>query len=75
MGWLATIIMLWGSYWVGEKRKAGFLCQITGNLLWAWVGVTRGLQWDLIVVSLAFVALYVRNYVVWWKYDRKVRGR
>ena len=69
MGWLATIIMLYGSLLVGEKKKTGFLCQITGNVLWAYVGLTRGGQIDLIVVSLAFVALYIRNYIMWWKHD------
>ena len=73
MGWFATAAMLWGSFLVGEKRKAGFLLQITGNLLWATVGVTRGFQLDLVVVSLAFSALYVHNYLKWCREDEKRR--
>lgn len=69
MGWAATIITLFGSYLVGEKCKGGFICQIVGNTLWAIVGVTRGMQFDLIFVSLAFVALYVRNYWKWHSQD------
>ena len=74
MGWVATAIMLYGSYLVGEKNKVGFVCQITGNLLWAYVGVTRDCQLDLIVVSLAFCVLYIRNYFVWWKTDKDERS-
>ncbi len=70
MGWAATFITLFGSYLVGEKSKRGFVCQIVGNLLWAAVGVTRGMQLDLIFVSLAFVALYIRNYFVWHNADK-----
>lgn len=67
MGWIATAIMLYGSFLVGEKNKTGFLCQITGNVLWAYVGLTRGMQVDLIVVSLAFCALYCHNFAKWCK--------
>lgn len=70
MGWLAVIITLYGSYLVGEKCKRGFVCQIVGNLLWAAVGITRGMQWDLIAVSLAFVVLYVINLRKWWRAER-----
>lgn len=65
IGWIATAVLLYGSWLVGERRKVGFLCQLTGNAMWAYVGFTRGPQVDLIVVSLAFVALYLRNYFVW----------
>lgn len=70
MGWVATAVTLFGSYLVGEKYKGGFLCQIIGNTLWAIVGIMRGPQYDLIFVSLAFVALYVRNYFVWHNADK-----
>ena len=69
-GWAATFITLYGSWLVGEKSKRGFLCQIVGNTLWALVGVCRGMQYDLIFVSLAFVVLYVRNYAKWTKEEK-----
>jgi hypothetical protein len=65
MGWLATAIMLYGSFLVGERNKIGFLCQIMGNAMWGVVGLTRGFQLDLVVVSLAFCILYIRNYRKW----------
>jgi hypothetical protein len=71
MGWIATGIMLYGSFLVGNKSKQGFLLQIVGNALWAVVGATRGPQLDLIIVSLAFVGLYVRNFILWHNQDRR----
>jgi hypothetical protein len=75
MGWIATAIMLYGSFLIGEKNKTGFLCQITGNSLWAIIGIQRGMQLDLITISVAFVALYVRNYRLWHRNDKKWRGK
>lgn len=73
-GWAATFITLYGSWLVGEKSKVGFLCQILGNSLWATVGYIRGPQYDLIFVSLAFVALYIRNYIKWTREENKANG-
>lgn len=65
LGWLATLLCLYGSFRTGSKDKVGYLFNSTGNALWAWIGFTRGMQLDLIVVSLAFVALYVHNFYRW----------
>lgn len=70
MGWLATFVTLYGSWLVGERSKKGFVCQIVGNTLWALVGVYRGMQYDLIFVSLCFVVLYVRNYAKWTREEK-----
>lgn len=73
MGWIATFITLYGSWLVGEKSKKGFVCQIVGNTLWAAVGIVRGMQADLIFVSLCFVVLYVRNYTKWTREEKAQR--
>lgn len=73
MGWIASIIMLYGSMLVGDRNRFGFLCQITGNCLWGIVGFTRpeGPDWALIFVSFAFVLLYVRNFTLWTIQERR----
>lgn len=69
MGWLATLFLIYGSYLVGDKNRNGFLFLCAGNLGWAYVGFVRELQWDLIIVSLVFVAVASFNY---WKWSRDV---
>jgi hypothetical protein len=73
-GWLATAIALYGSYRVGNRCKLGFICQIVGSTLWAYVGYMHG-PVSLIVVSLAFVVLYIRNYFRWHNLETKGRSR
>ena len=65
LGWAATAIMLIGAWMVGRKNAYGFLLQLAGNLGWAIVGVSRGMQMDLIFVSVLFVCMYVRNFYLW----------
>ena len=65
MGWLGTALTLWGSYFVGNKNKWGFMLQMFGNVCWGYVGYRRGCQVDLIVVSAAFASMYLFNFVKW----------
>lgn len=69
-GWAATVITLYGSYLVGNKCKIGFVCQIVGSSLWAYVGYMHGPP-SLVVVSLAFALLYTRNFLIWSNHDNK----
>lgn len=68
-GWVATFITLYGSYRVGNRCKRGFLCQIVGNSLWAYVGYMHGPA-SLTIVSVAFVVLYIRNYFIWHRQEK-----
>ena len=65
LGWISTAVMLFGCWMVGRKNHYGFLLQLAGNLGWAFVGVIRGMQWDLIFVSVLFVAMYIYNFARW----------
>lgn len=65
LGWIGTAVMLCGAYLVGQRCRWGFVLCVFGNVSWAVIGATRGRQMDLIVVSVAFAALYVRNFIHW----------
>lgn len=68
IGWLANLLMLTGSYAVGEHYRYGFLCQLCGNALWLYIGVYRVKGKDrasLIAISAAFCLLYAINFCKW----------
>jgi hypothetical protein len=53
---------------VGEHHAYGFLCQLAGNALWAYIGIKRYEGKDrasLIGISLAFCVLYTINFLKW----------
>ena len=68
-GWIGTFLCLAGSVVVGRKVKYGFLCQMTGNLLWLVVGVGTNMP-SLIVCSAAFASIYVYNFLLWSRQER-----
>jgi len=68
IGWIANALMLFGSYSVGNLHAWGFLCQLAGNALWAYIGVKRYEGKDrasLIGISVAFCLLYTYNFLKW----------
>lgn len=68
IGWIANFFMLFGSYTVGCHNRFGFICQLIGNALWAYIGIKRYEGRDrasLIAISLAFCALYTYNFWKW----------
>lgn len=72
--WLANFLVLFGSYNVGQKRRYGFLLQLTGNVIWAWVGYSKGMA-DLSALTLAFVFLYAWNWRRWGQLERDFSNR
>lgn len=71
IGWLANLLMWFGSYSVGEKRRYGFVCQLVGNGLWAYIGAFGKAEESraaLIGVSVVFCCLYAVNF---WKWGKK----
>jgi hypothetical protein len=78
IGWIANALMLYGSYCVGERRRYGFLMQLTGNGLWAYIGVCKyngDEKASLIAISVAFCCLYAFNFYKWGRNHEQGTGR
>ena len=52
MGWLGSVLIVIGIWFVGDKNLWGFVCGSLGNFIWVYVGLKRGKQYDLAVVAL-----------------------
>lgn len=68
IGRIANLFMWFGSISVGDHRAYGFICQLIGNAMWAWIGFKRYEGKDrkaLIEVSLVFCAIYIWNFYRW----------
>ena len=64
MGWLGTLLVLYGTCLIGEKRSGGFLVAIVGEVFWMLRGLQLG-SMDIIFVSIAFAVIYYRNWRKW----------
>jgi amino acid transporter len=70
MGWLASLILLAGTYSLGYRRREAFIFLFVGELLWALVGINRS-EWDLVFVCICFALLMVRNFIKWKEDDEE----
>jgi len=64
VGLIATAVIFYACYLVGEKKASGFLFSIAGQVLW----IIRGVYWnlpDVIITSWLFLGLGVYNYLKW----------
>lgn len=64
MGWIANILVLVGTFLVGEKKRTAFLWIAAGELLWVLVGVSRQ-ELDITVICIIFTIMALWNYIKW----------
>ena len=66
---LAAIFEIAGAWLVGNKNKWGFVLFMVGNLLWFGTGLKYQLV-GLLIVSVVFGLINIRNYRKWTKVDQ-----
>ena len=63
---IACILEITGAWMVGNRNKWGFVVFTAGNVFWLLTGVLSALN-GLIIVSLVFAGINVRNFRKWSK--------
>ncbi len=66
MDWIACVLELFGAWTVGNKKKAGFIILIAGNVFWFGTGISKEL-YGLTAVAVIFILINIRNYRKWKK--------
>ncbi len=72
LGWIATVIVLYGTWRVTKKETSGWLLRIVGDALWVVVGLMTGIT-SIIACEGTFVVLNTIGYLKWRKDEDKQR--
>lgn len=64
LGWTGSALLIAGTVLIGSRNRNAFLCFIAGELCWIIKGTCLHLP-DLVLLSVVFAGLAVRNYVKW----------
>lgn len=64
LGWLGNVLLCWGIWEIGNKRRRAHLLTVAGELAWIVKSVAVG-QWDLAVICTIFAVLAGRCWVKW----------
>lgn len=64
MGWVGSLLLVLGMYFVGEKAAYGFVISGIGEFLWVAKSY-RDKQWDLFAICVVFVGVYAYNFWKW----------
>jgi hypothetical protein len=62
--WLAMCLTFTAIYFLGSKRRAGFVLMMIGNLLWCAIG-TWAHSYAMIIANLGFLAMNIRGFAKW----------
>lgn len=62
--WVAMALTFWSMYWIGERRRGGFLIGMVGNLFWFAFGYMVDSQATLLA-NAALFWLNARGYARW----------
>ena len=65
LDWVAGLFELIGLWKVGEKKKFGFLLNITCNVLWIAYVLSTKSTYGLLLVVVPALFINVRNYIKW----------
>lgn len=63
---LAMTLTFAGLYFIGNKKRLGFIIASCGNTLWVTLGVIVQ-SYGLIFANIAIIFLYIRGYIKWKK--------
>jgi hypothetical protein len=64
IGWIGSIFLALGVVATGYRRRWGFLIGAWGESLWVWKAYATD-QFDLLVICVLFVILYLNNWRLW----------
>lgn len=64
LGWAGNILLCWGIWEIGNKRRVAHLITVVGEAAWIVKSVAVG-QWDLAFICVIFLALAARCWVKW----------
>lgn len=73
ISWAAGICLLYGIKLIGDKKSTGFFFGIVGEIVWIVWALFTPHSSALIMMSLAFIMMYVRG-VVMWRKDEKCKS-
>lgn len=64
LGWSGNVLLVWGYWEIGNKKRWAHLLGVLGELAWI-VKSLRGGQYDLAVICAFFLFLAARCWVKW----------
>ncbi len=70
MDWVAGFMELLGGWLIGSKKKAGFVSNFIGCIIWVYVSVTTEI-YGLLLVVVPGLFVNMRNYAKWLKEDSR----
>lgn len=64
LGWIANVLVVVGTFLIGEKRRSGFAWIAIGEALWVITGAARN-EADIAVICIIFTVMAMTNYYKW----------
>lgn len=64
LGWIGNILLAYGVWEIGNKRRRAHLITMVGEVAWIWKSVLLA-QWDLAIMCVFFTVLAGRCWVKW----------
>jgi len=64
--WTAMVMTFFSLYYLGEKRRAGFVFGVLASISWLTFGVLAGSIAN-VIANIIFITLNIRGYVNWQK--------
>lgn len=68
---LSTTATFIGIYYLGNRKRVGFIMTCIGNILWLTFGIMTG-SLGLIVANVGLAALNIRAYFRWKKSNQTI---
>jgi hypothetical protein len=65
LDWLAMIFSLIAIYYVGNRKRSGFLFFVTANALWIILGVLLLQSYGIVIGNTVFLIMNVRGFIHW----------
>ena len=66
MDWVAMITSLLFMYYIGSKKRIGFLFGLIAAVAWIYTNIVAHM-WAGVLLNLILIGLHVRGYVKWGK--------
>jgi hypothetical protein len=64
--WTAMVMTFFSLYYLGEKRRAGFVFGVLASISWLTFGVLAGSIAN-VIANVIFITLNIRGYINWQK--------
>lgn len=64
--WTAMVMIFFSLYYLGEKRRAGFVFGVLASISWLTFGILAGSVAN-VIANVIFITLNIRGYLNWQK--------